>query len=591
MTVAVARQRVLGAAVVCAGLGLGVVWAGAAVAAPGPAASRISVERVALVAPAAQVPRLQALGVEVTEDVTQTTATVLARSDQERRALRAAGFAVTTIVRDYGSLRRARRSADLRAARALTSSALPGGRTAYRTPSEVQTELDSLVAGHPGLVRAVVLPQRSIQGRAITGVEIAANVNRADDGRPVYLVMGLHHAREWPSAEIALELARDLVARQADGRVATLLAGLRIVVVPVVNPDAYAYSRGVAPAGQADPLAAVRRRNCRALAGDVGPGCAARRGVDLNRNHGAFWGGLGASTSPADDTYRGAGPWSEPEAAAVHELSRALPITGVQSLHNVAGLILRPPGSRELGRAPDEARLRALGDAMGVATGYASRPGYELYEVTGAAEDWNYIAQGAFSYTIELGGAFPGDPDFQGTYQTHVIDQYLGRAGTPAAGRGVREALLLAAEQAMDARDHVVLRGRAPAGARLRLRKRFDTLTSPRCSDTLTPDACGPTRPALSLPDGLDTALTVGEGASFSWHVGPSTRPFVRARGRRETWTLACERAGAGSASASHASTSTTWPRSAKTVLRTTPAPARSHVSVHVSRRPRARTA
>ncbi|MCW2997796.1 MAG: hypothetical protein JWN65_1345 [Solirubrobacterales bacterium] len=541
------RQRVVHAAAVCFLAVLGAVCgAGAPVAAAAP--PRISLERVTLSAPAVQVPQLQALGIDVTEDVTRTAATVLAASDRDRRVLREAGFVTTTLIPDLGARRRALRGAGPRVA-GIAASGLPSGRITYRTPAEVQGDLDALVATHPGLVRRIVLPRRSIEGREITGVEIAANVNRADDGRPVYVVMGLHHAREWASAEIATEFARDLADRQAEPRIAALLAGLRIIVVPVVNPDAYAYSRGTAAGGQPDPIAATKRRNCRALPGDVGPACAGHRGVDLNRNYAAFWGGPGASTSADADTYRGAGPWSEPEAAAVHELTQRLQVTGVQSLHNVAALILRPPGFRALGLAPDEARLKALGDAMAAATGYDSRYGYELYEVTGATEDWNYVAQGAFGYTIELGGAFPGDPDFQGTFQTHVVDQYLGRPGTPAAGKGVREALLLAAEEALDARDHIVLRGRAPAGTTLRLHKRFDTVSSPLCSNSLAADACGPTAPALSVPDLLDTTLTVGEGSSFVWHAGPSTRPFVRKGGARETWTLTCERGGAGSVS------------------------------------------
>jgi hypothetical protein len=157
------------------------------------------------------------------------------------------------------------------------------------------------------------------------------------------------------------------------------------------------------------------------------------------------------------------------------------------------------------------------------------------------------VAQGAFGYTIETAGAFPGDTDFQGTYQSHVVDQYLGGGAAPGpAGQGVREALLLAAAEAADPRDHTVLRGRVPAGAALRLHKRFLTASSPLCTDTLAADACGPTGPALQTPDRLDVALAApAGGGSFSWHVGPSTRPFVRVRGVRETWTLTCARGGA----------------------------------------------
>jgi hypothetical protein len=48
------------------------------------------------------------------------------------------------------------------------------------------------------VVRLFKLSHRSLDGRPINGVEIADNVT-AKDGRPTFLLMGLHHAREWPS--------------------------------------------------------------------------------------------------------------------------------------------------------------------------------------------------------------------------------------------------------------------------------------------------------------------------------------------------------------------------------------------------------
>ena len=42
------------------------------------------------------------------------------------------------------------------------------------------------------------------------GIEITENV-KARDGKPVFLQMGVHHAREWPSGEHAMEWAYELV--------------------------------------------------------------------------------------------------------------------------------------------------------------------------------------------------------------------------------------------------------------------------------------------------------------------------------------------------------------------------------------------
>ena len=49
-----------------------------------------------------------------------------------------------------------------------------------------------------------------------------------------------------------------------------------------------------------------------------------------------------------------------------------------------------PPGPKKV---PYEAQMIALADAMAEAAGYVSMYSYELYDVTGATEDWNYFAR------------------------------------------------------------------------------------------------------------------------------------------------------------------------------------------------------
>jgi murein tripeptide amidase MpaA len=477
--------------------------------------------------------RLADLGFDVTHDVTPERAAVILHGDADRRRLAAAGFAAEEVVADLEAHHRRARALDAQRAATGPRSNLPSTRENYRVLDEYYDELDDLAVANPGLVRRVDLPDDSVEGRALAGVELASNVNRDDDGRPVYVVMGVHHAREWPSAEVSMEFALDLAdGYGTDPRITALLDRVRVVVFPVINPDGFVDSRGTVPGPPdvpgPDPL---QRKNANE--------------VDLNRNYGAYWGGNGASTDPADDTYRGPSPWSEPESRAVHEFSQKLHITNFQSIHNIASLVLRPPGFEALGLAPDEERLKLLGDAMAEATGYASEYGYQLYEVTGATEDWNYVAQNAFGYTIELGGStIPGD--FQGTYQTHVIQQYLGADGQRDNGDGVREALLLAGEQAGDVRDHTVLQGTTQPGAILRLRKSFQTATSAICAPPYGGGSsdCPTTGPAQLLADGLDTRLTVPASGRFEWHVNPSTRPFERKLGRTEAWTLSCETPG-----------------------------------------------
>ena len=488
---------------------------------------------------------LERLGLDVTHDVTRERARVALHDEEDRATLEDAGFPYTTVVPDI----RAALGETARRSRQTTRSALPTGRDSYRVLADYMNELTALAEQHPGLVRRFVLPRKSIEGRDIVGVEIASDVNRSDDGRPVAAFFGLHHAREWPSGEVNIEFAHDLVKNYGnDPRITAILDRVRVIVVPVVNPDGFIVSRGESALDQSGGDDPMWRKNCRPVsAAEEAVPCVDRSGVDLNRNYGAGWGGPGASTSTTSNSYRGTGPFSEPESQAVHELSRTRQIMHVQSTHNIVGQVLRQPGFRDYGDiSPDEHIMKPLGDEMGEATNYDSLLGYELYDVHGATEDWNYIEQGAMGYTIELGPHDPTSPPgyvggvFFGPYRTHVVDQYLGGPTGGPSGRGIREAFMLAAEQAANAADHGVLEGAARPGATLRLRKEFTTDTARRCPDSGT---CNDSTrlPPLQVPDYIDTTLTVPGSGRFEWHVGPSTRPWVAAAGGEERWALTCE--------------------------------------------------
>ena len=85
---------------------------------------------------------------------------------------------------------------------------------------------------------------------------------------------------------------------------------------------------------------------------------------------------------------------------------------------------------------------------MAAATGYDSLYGWELYDTTGTTEDWNYAAQGAFGYTIEIG---PVDGEFHMPYETGFVKEWNGETagngqgparGAPDRRRGGRGAAL-----------------------------------------------------------------------------------------------------------------------------------------------------
>jgi hypothetical protein len=509
-----------------------------------------------------QTQELEELGLDVTHNVTGEYADVLIAGAGDQRLLARTGLRSSVRIADFDSVVRRTSAADAEAQRTGGRSSLPTGRETYRQYEDFGAELKKLAADFPDRVKPVVIG-KSFQGRELQGVEIANDVNGAD-GRPVFFLMALHHAREWPSAEAAMEFAT-LLARDGNGdaRLRNILDNARVVVVPLINPDGYVSSRESAPydpsdnirdatgseandevtytaevAGPPGGLLTYRRKTCNGAIPDPSVPCALQYGIDPNRNYGEAWGGPGSSPGFYSQSYHGPGPWSEPETQAVHTFSQQRNVTMLITIHNVAALVLRPPGVHTNGKAPDEARMKAIGDAMAAATGYKSQYGFQLYDTTGTTEDWNYAGQSTYGYTIEMG---PSDGYFHMPYETGFIKEWEG-AGKHK-GRGMREALIIGAEAAISARDHSVIAGKAPAGAVLRAKKSFITKTSEWCDPGVdfilnVDPVCPGYNDPIDIKDGVDTTTTVPASGRFEWHISPSIRPFAKPS---EPYTLSCE--------------------------------------------------
>ena len=73
------------------------------------------------------------------------------------------------------------------------------------------------------------------------GIEIAENVNATDDGRPYFVQVGTHHAREWPANEATLEWGIELINgyKAGNARIAGIVKGARNIIVPVLNVDGF----------------------------------------------------------------------------------------------------------------------------------------------------------------------------------------------------------------------------------------------------------------------------------------------------------------------------------------------------------------
>ncbi len=480
--------------------------------------------------------RLQALGLDLTEHGDANSLEVLLHGRADARTLRRAGFRYTVRVADLAARTRRNHRLDARHARAAAASGLPSGRDSYRRLPDYDLELKTLAMRYPSLARPVTLNHRSLLGRDVNGIEISTGAQNTADGKPVFLMMGVHHAREWPSSEHTIEFAYDLLRSYgSDARTTQLLQNTRTIVVPIVNPDGFNISREAALIGDFSLFDyEMKRKNCRVSAstpkkyasGTCDDNKAGRlRGTDPNRNYGGLWGGSGASVNWSDDTFRGDAPFSEPEIQNVRELVSSRQVTNLITNHTYSNLVLRAPGVADFGFPLEEPAYKALGASMTAHNGYSNDPGFGLYDTTGTTEDWSFWSTGGFAFTFEIGGT-----DFHPPYAIGVEAEYLGLAPAVGAGKGGnREAYYAMLQATADASLHSVIEGAAPAGSTLKLSKSFQTATSPVWADDFGNSIGDP----ILFTDTLSSELKTS-GPTFAWHVNPSTRPLVAGRYGRD---------------------------------------------------------
>ena len=392
---------------------------------------------------------------------------------------------------------------------------LPGpDRTDYRQLSDYNEEMKQLAKKNPDLVERFEMAQPSLEGRPIFGIEIAANVTK-DDGRPVFYIDAVHHAREWPAAEYTMSFAHYLV--EGFGKnddVTRVLRNSRVIVVPIVNVDGFDYSRQ-SPV-QNSNLAAGNgfegywRKNRRSLTGVTLP--APRQinpdayGVDNNRNYPYLWGDSngGSSGTHADQTYRGEAPLSEPENQNVRDIILGHNVTGMITNHTYQASVLRAGG----GDAPEDDILTRIGDKMAKILEFRNAPTVG-YPTTGTTDDWAYAVMGALGFTIEHGkiGFHPPYADEVGAH----VDQTM-------------KAFMVMADVVADPKYHSVIKGTFGSPTTLTLTKKWKTPLSP-----------GNPTGAESIPEKLEMKLKTDPDGSFEWHVSPSIRPYEK---KAEPYTI-----------------------------------------------------
>lgn len=268
----------------------------------------------------------------------------------------------------------------------------------YHNPSQVNTILNDLATAHPGLARVSTIGT-SHNGSPIKVLKISDNVATDESDEGDILFVAMHHAREWISVEIALYLAEQILTQYpTNPQLQADVNNLEIWIVPVVNPDGFAYTWS----SSGYRFWRKNRRN-------NGDGTF---GVDLNRNWGYEWGlSSGSSGITSSDTYRGPAAFSEPEISALRTFVNGLDnLKTMVTYHSFSELFLRPWGYTTLD-APGEETLRQLAlRSINVIQAVHGHTYTETigYTAAGEATDWFWGAHRISAFTPELRPASGG---------------------------------------------------------------------------------------------------------------------------------------------------------------------------------------
>ncbi len=266
----------------------------------------------------------------------------------------------------------------------------------FRTTAELHARLDHWATTYPAFTETFVAGQ-TLQGRDIKGIRITApdQPGNPRSERPQVLFNACQHAREWATPMTVMWIGdRVLEEYGTNSRLTNLLDRCEIIIIPVVNCDGYEFSWG-----QGNRLWRKNRR----------PNPNGSFGVDTNRNWGYQWGGEGASTNQNNDTFRGAGPFSEPETQVMRDFITANPRIGAHiDFHSYSQLILSPwgytrdlPAERPILLMLEEDMQAGIASVHGQV--YVAGPSYTtIYPASGVAPDWVYGDRGIPSFTYEV---------------------------------------------------------------------------------------------------------------------------------------------------------------------------------------------
>ncbi|HTW90782.1 MAG TPA: M14 family zinc carboxypeptidase [bacterium] len=279
-------------------------------------------------------------------DVTENSATIVA-TDQELAQLRALGYSPRITVDDY----QARLEASL---------------LGYHTYEQVCSTMTALASAYPLICRLETLGF-SVQNRAILMMRVTHSP-QTEKAEPEFRILGPHHGDEKIGTEITLSFLQYVLSSyDTSPPIHNLLVSTELWVVPIVNVDGFVLNQ---------------RENA--------------NGIDLNRDYGYRWSGMGNSPSP----------FSQPETRLIrqHDLDNNI---SMEFAYHSAASYVNYLWDNHPADPPDSGLIQALAQQYADST-YGSGTtrltpinGYSWYEVDGSCQDASFGLFGNLAYTIE----------------------------------------------------------------------------------------------------------------------------------------------------------------------------------------------
>ena len=268
----------------------------------------------------------------------------------------------------------------------------------YSGSGGLREEILRTARQNPRLTKVVSIG-RTVNGQDILALKLTKNAKQSKDGsKPSVLYMSNQHAREWITPEMTRRLMHHYLDKyDEDRRIRKLVDSTELWFLLSANPDGYDYTFE-------DTANRLWRKNLRDNNGDGALG--AGDGVDLNRNFAYKWGydDEGSSPNPTSQTYRGAGPNSEPETKALDRFQKRIGFAYGINYHSAAELLLYGVGWQVATDTPDDVLYKALAGTPGNSAipGYHPQVSSELYTTNGEADGHAANVNGTAMFTPEM---------------------------------------------------------------------------------------------------------------------------------------------------------------------------------------------